>query len=248
MLTMHLSCILVDTGLNPDRVRPGRAWLRNAYRVHQRLCMAFPSKERVEADAAFLQPFDVGDFAQGHVHVPRDHRAGFLYRVDPLPGGRAAVLVQSSLEPDWDYAFSNADHLLAAPSQVRIWDPVFANGEALRFRLLANTVKRVSLKDSDRDGPRVPVAATREAMSEWLATRARRCGFSISAIDAIKPGLTHWSKGAGTGTGVKIRTVLFEGALHVQDAQAFAGAVASGIGPSKAYGCGLISLAKPQGD
>jgi len=242
---MHLSCLLVDTGVDPDRVRPGRAWLRNAYRVHQRLCMAFPSKERVEADAAFLRPFDLGDFARGHVHVPRDHRAGFLYRVDPLPGGRAAVLVQSSLEPDWEYAFNNAAHLLAAPPKVRTLEPSFAKGRALRFRLLANAVKRLPSKDPGRDGPRVPVAATREAMSEWLGARARRCGFAISALDAVEPGWISWSKEAGSGSVVRIRTVLFEGTLQVRDEDAFAGAVASGIGPSKAYGCGLLSVAPP---
>jgi CRISPR system Cascade subunit CasE len=206
--------------------------------------MAFPSRERVEADAAFLQPFDLGDFAKGHVHVTRDHRAGFLFRVDPLPGGRAAVLVQSSLKPDWDYAFGNAAHLLAAPPQVRTWEPSFAIGEALRFRLLANTVKRVSLKDPDRDGPRVPVASTREAMTDWLQSRAGRCGFLVSSLDTLEPGWTHWSKDLASESGIRIRTVLFEGALQVQDKAAFVGAVASGIGPSKAYGCGLLSLAR----
>ena len=50
---MYLSCLLIDVGDDPDRPRPGRTWLRNIYHVHQRLCMAFPSRERMEADPPF---------------------------------------------------------------------------------------------------------------------------------------------------------------------------------------------------
>lgn len=38
--------------------------------------------------------------------------------------------------------------------------------------------------------------------------------------------------------------VLFEGWLEVVDAEALRGVVAQGIGPGKAYGCGLLSLAR----
>ena len=38
---MYLSSIPVETGHDPNRVWPGKRWIRNPYRVHQRLCMAF---------------------------------------------------------------------------------------------------------------------------------------------------------------------------------------------------------------
>src|SRR3990170_2178685 len=111
---MYLSCLLIDLGGNPDRPRPGRLWLRNLYHVHQRLCMAFPSASRTSDDPDYLKPFKPEDFGREQVHVPRGSDAGFLFRIDPRSGGRVVILVQSAVKPDWDYAFRNAAHLLAA--------------------------------------------------------------------------------------------------------------------------------------
>ena len=148
---MFLSALLIDTGTDPDRPRPGRLWLRNRYRVHQRLCMAFPSAARIAADADFLQPFVPGDFADGQVRVARGDTAGFLFRIDTKPGGGVVILVQSAIQPDWTYAFHNAP-LLAAPAQVIPFDPRFARQERLRFRLLANPTKRCTRQSCEPDG------------------------------------------------------------------------------------------------
>ena len=150
---MYLSTLLIDVGDNPDRPRPGRLWLRNVYHVHQRLCMAFPAADpdKRKDDPHWLKPYRPEDFpetrhladkpskdvtaeALRQVHSPRDANSGFLFRVDPQPGGRVVVLVQSAMQPDWDYAFHNASFLLAAPPQVKAFDPRFAQGQRLRFR------------------------------------------------------------------------------------------------------------------
>lgn len=128
---MYLSCLLIDVGDNPDRERPGRRWLRNLYHVHQRLCLAFPSITRKNDDA------------------------GFLFRIDTPPGGRAVILVQSAEKPDWEDAFGlrngaindqgrpigNAGYLLAAPPQVKRDNPCFAKGDRLAFKLRANPIQ-----------------------------------------------------------------------------------------------------------
>ena len=76
-----------------------------------------------------------------HVHVKRDERCGFLFRVEPAQP--PVILVQSAEEPRWDYAFGNAGFLLARPPQVKAFQPQFAAGQVWRFRLRANpTVKR----------------------------------------------------------------------------------------------------------
>jgi CRISPR system Cascade subunit CasE len=90
---MFLSYLLIDTAADPARPRPGRAWVRNPYRVHQRLCMAFPSAERRELDNEFVAPFVPADFptlvrkeetrgGRAHVHHVREEAAGFLFRID----------------------------------------------------------------------------------------------------------------------------------------------------------------------
>ena len=52
---MYHSVLLVNVGADPNRLRPGRLWVRNLYRIHQRLCMAFPDDPRRRHDPAFLQ-------------------------------------------------------------------------------------------------------------------------------------------------------------------------------------------------
>jgi CRISPR system Cascade subunit CasE len=153
---MYLSRLLIQLGDNPDRPRPGRLWLRNIYRVHQRLCMAFPSQERVAADPNFLMPYDPEEFPEDRqgvedaavqpgqmrqVHVPRNGDAGFLFRVDSHHPGSAVILILSAIEPNWEYAFHNAQHLLAAPPQVSPFDPQLKTGGKYRFRLRANPTK-----------------------------------------------------------------------------------------------------------
>ena len=193
---MFLSCLLIDTGINPDRPRPGRVWLRNLYHVHQRLCMAFPSPRRKERDPDFLAPYAPGDFPEQrhladkkkaevepemlkHVHSQRSPDSGFLFRIDPGPDGRAVILVQSAVKPDWDYAFQNAGFLLAAPAEVKVYEPGFAAGQRLRFRVAANPTRKLSQHSRERDGKpvtekwigkRVPVPA--DQLHRWLARQA----------------------------------------------------------------------------
>ncbi|MCA9287987.1 MAG: type I-E CRISPR-associated protein Cas6/Cse3/CasE [Phycisphaerales bacterium] len=236
---MYQSCLLIDTGLNPDRPRPGRMWLGNLYRVHQRLCMGFPSPVRVAGDAHFLHPFAPEDFAQGHVQTQRDATSGFLFRVDALPGGRAVVLVQSAARPDWGYAFSNARHLLAAEPLVREYEHELGAGELRRFRLRANAVRRLPAGEPHTDGPRVPVPP--ERFVPWLEGRAR--GFELPERPTVTPGYVYVNKSGKRGEGRRYRSVVYEGVLRVTDPEALMCQITCGIGPAKAFGFGLLSVA-----
>jgi CRISPR system Cascade subunit CasE len=236
---VYHSCLLIDTGLNPDRPRPGRRWLHNVYRVHQRVCMAFPSQVRLALDGAFLHPFQPDDFASGHVHAPRRADGGFLFRVDPLPLGRAMLLVQSSTRPDWDYAFHNARHLLAADPLEREYEPALEVGQKYRFRLCANAVRRVAPTEPGRDGPRVPVPSDR--LVAWLERRAK--GFALAEQPINTRTYAYFNKSGERGKGVRLHSVLYDGLLTVTDAAAMREAIISGIGPAKAFGFGLLSIA-----
>lgn len=103
---MHLSRLDIDVGNDPTRERPGRLWLRNLYRVHQRLCMAFPSEPCKVADPDFLKPFSPDEFGKGQVHVRRADESGFLFRIDPKPGGGIVILVQSAVKARLGVRFS----------------------------------------------------------------------------------------------------------------------------------------------
>lgn len=244
---MYLSSLLIDVGDNPDRPRPGRLWLRNPYHVHQRLCMAFPSNDRKSRDAEFLGPFNPEDFAGRPVQVRRDAAGGFLFRVDSLLGGRAMILVQSATPPDWNYAFHNAGYLLAAAPHRKEYKPCFTIGQRLQFRLLANPTRKVCTKSEPggekNNGKRIPVQ--NEQMGAWLAARAERGGFAvIEASTAL--GYAYVRKPKVTQV-IRLRSVRYDGVLEVVDTAAFGNALLQGIGPEKAFGFGLLSVAPLHG-
>lgn len=240
---MYRSCLLIDVGNNPDRPRPGRLWLRNRYHVHRRLCMAFPSASRKAEDVDFLKPFKPDEFGNGQVHVKRAVDSGYLFRIEPLPNGRAVIIVQSAVEPDWEYAFHNAKNLLAAPPEVKPFKPRFLKGQCLRFRLAANPTRRLSRHSPDAReesvGKRVPVPT--DQLIEWLHRRAESSGFIIKRdATTLQPGYIYMNK---NGDGQRLRSVLFDGLLRVTDADAFQQTLIHGIGSGKAFGFGLLTIA-----
>jgi CRISPR system Cascade subunit CasE len=244
--------------------------------------MAFPSTERKDKDPQFLDSYRPDDFSmQQHltakpshevhestlknVHAHRDGNQGFLYRIDPQLGcGRAVILVQAAIIPDWDYAFQNAGHLLAATPEVKPFDPVFHQNQRLRFRILANPVRKVSKKSLDFTGkffdqswvgkdvpvPIVDLAKWLERRAEpgWSATKNSeqnqfRPGFSLAEITEIQSGYAYVNKGKGRDQPRRLRSARYEGILVVTDRCDFRNTIAKGIGPGKAFGFGLLSVA-----
>ena len=190
-----------------------------------------------------------GDFS--HVHAPRTSDQAFLFRLDPESGGRVVILVQSATEPKWEYAFQNAQHLLAAPPDTKAFAAEFKPGQLLRFRLEANPTKRLR-KDSQNErgepigekwiGKRVPVPVSK--LEDWLARRAERNGFGLREVMSAQPGYIYVNKEAKAGTGHRLCVVRYEGLLEVVDPQTFREkAIIRGIGPAKGFGFGLLSVA-----
>lgn len=169
---MYHSHLFINVGDNPDRPdwRNCRRWLRNLYRVHQRLCMAYPSPAETAAERLreYCAPFDSGsypllcqlpdDASGGRARGPQH---GFLFRIDypidyELGGRRPVILVQSAGEqaPDWNWAFGidpaavtdsgrpigNAGFLLSAKPKVK---PVSIEVENGQLKLIAPNEQRV---------------------------------------------------------------------------------------------------------
>ncbi|MBC8204261.1 MAG: type I-E CRISPR-associated protein Cas6/Cse3/CasE [FCB group bacterium] len=261
---MFLSHLLIDIGTNPDRERPGRKWLRNAYHIHQRLCMAFPSSERKANDPHFLAPYQPEDFLQ--VHTKRDTDSGFLFRIDPHPGGNVSIIVFSALKPDLDYAFGldpnktdpntgkpvgNAGYLLVTlPEEPRPFHLEIEKGNKFRFRLTANPTRRLSKesqfpkgeKVNDKwIGKRVPVPY--DKLEEWLAHKGKDCGFHLCNITNITTGYVYFNRTNSPGQGKRLFSARFDGVLEVTDSEKLRGTLISGIGSAKAFGFGLMTLA-----
>ncbi|MBK5911020.1 type I-E CRISPR-associated protein Cas6/Cse3/CasE [Rhodothalassium salexigens] len=89
----------------------------------------------------------------------------------------------------------------------------------------------------------------RERGLAWLSARAERCGFALETdasgtpctrVDGYRQ---HVIERRGRRRAV-LSSLDFEGLLRITDPQAFAAALRHGIGPAKAFGCGLL-LVRP---
>ncbi|MCY4112652.1 MAG: type I-E CRISPR-associated protein Cas6/Cse3/CasE [Chloroflexi bacterium] len=228
---MYLSRLALD-----PRDRGVRRDLADVYQMHRTIMSAFPQVEE-----------------PGQART----RLAVLYRVDAdRRTGRVVLLVQSKLKPDWDclpagYLADGVGELSnpATKSVAAAWAALRA-GQTLRFRLRANPTKKIDTKSGPdgrrRHGRRVDLR-TEAQQIDWLARRAERAGFGLlpvlsdSDVPAVRVGAGE--KLLGKGRRLTLVGVRFEGLLQIEDLDRFRRALEEGIGPGKAFGCGLMSVA-----
>jgi CRISPR system Cascade subunit CasE len=81
-----------------------------------------------------------------------------------------------------------------------------------------------------------------EEWRAWLERKLAGCA-DLESLLAVKRLPLNFRKVQERRVG-KIQPVSFQGILSVQDPAAFCALISSGIGPAKAFGCGLLSLAR----
>tara|TARA_R110001583_G_scaffold195343_1_gene372007 strand:- start:115 stop:720 length:606 start_codon:yes stop_codon:yes gene_type:complete len=196
-----------------SKVRITGAACRNPYELHRRLWQLFDTDADAERD--------------------------FLFRVEQANAVQATVLMQSARPPSVDE--KDAELLAKKPYTLSL-----SEGQRLRFLLVANPVKtirdeqgRVNVK-GDVKSCRVPLIRE-EAQREWLVRKfASIASVEELLIDNLLP--VHFRKHREKRAG-KIQPVSFQGMLCVQQPESFIQLIKKGIGPGKAFGCGLVSIA-----
>lgn len=192
-----------------------------------------PQARRDLADAYDMHRTLVRAFVrQEQDEVPR-----FLWRLEPGQlWTEPVVLVQSDRAGDWSHLTALNGYLRNGQDAVasKVYDlHDLLTHPRLRFRLAANpTVTRA--------GKRLGLVGE-DAQLEWLQRQGERQGFALAAALVTGSDMLHCRKGSSR---VSLRRVLFEGVLQVTDANALALAVSQGLGHGKAFGCGLLSLAR----
>ena len=159
-----------------------------------------------------------------------------LYRVEPEErNSHVTVLVQSLQIPDWSCFADEKQGVVSA--RVKEFSPTFKRGDAFKFRLRANPVVT-------RDGKRYGLIRD-ESLLEWLGKKEQNFGARFCSMSVIDEGYVTGSKGNHEGQHrMSLKVARFEGVLEVGDPPKFNAVFAAGIGPAKAFGCGLISLAR----
>ncbi len=211
------------------RTTAARRDLANPYDMHRTLMRAFP---------------DRNEGGPGRV----------LWRADSnsLVGG-LHLLVQSTLPPDWSQLDPG---WLATSPKHRKFEPAFRPGQQLRFRLRANPTRRAGKYHSNTVllGKRIPIVEPAEQIA-WLARKAKPCGYRLIGHlgDGETPNYRVAVSNAGIARSRKPKSTkaaaidhfaaVFDGQLQVTDPDLFARALIQGIGPAKAFGFGLLSIA-----
>lgn len=223
---MYLSRLI----LNP-RNRLVQREIANPYRLHQRVMQAFPD-----------------DLAEGEERV--------LFRLDTHPRtGMLTLLVQSLDAPDWGWldAPDVRGYLWPTPENptFKRFDPTYADGHILAFRLRANPTRRLchgyqrkGREKQNKDNVRVPICKEDEQIA-WLRAKAERGGFDIVHVNARPDGQDALYRERGQDR-ITLLAVTFDGVLRVTDPDLFARTLACGIGTAKGLGFGLLSLAPPR--
>jgi len=165
--------------------------------------------------------------------------ARVLFRLDQDQPGCVSVVVQSQTEPNWLGLDAPGEYLrsIEGPKQMKL--AALTSGRSLHFRLRARPSKRIGARESDGKGKRRTLTA-KDEIFEWLDRKAEMGGFQIceAAFDRV-----YWHESKGGAEEKTLGGVVFEGTLVVNDADKLREAVRNGIGPQKAYGFGLLSLA-----
>lgn len=162
----------------------------------------------------------------------------FLFRVEQRSSRQVQVLVQSQRQP-----IANVENtrLLASKSL----ELHLREGSQLHFLLVANPVKTITDEQRRLDSKgevkkcRVPLIKEEEQMA-WLKRKLEGAAL-VSSMEIEKQLPLYFRKGGKMG---KIQPYTFKGILQVQDAPALQDLLQIGIGHAKAFGCGLLSLAR----
>ncbi|GAA2405606.1 type I-E CRISPR-associated protein Cas6/Cse3/CasE [Streptomyces glaucosporus] len=229
----------------------GSAWL-----TRLRLNTASRTVQRDLGNAAALHRRVMTLVPDGLGDSPRS-RAGVLFRLDADSVGAPVLLVQSRIAPDTSrlpqgYADARTKDMSALLAALR-------PGLAVRYRLLGNAVRRCG-RNSTAGRWKQAIPLRGEEADRWWAERAAAAGLALRTVfsEPSEP-LTAWhpagrgitppaaAKSSGKRNEDQVlvphEATRFEGTATVRDAEALRQALLNGIGRSKSYGCGLLSLA-----
>ncbi len=217
--------------LNPER-RGARKLIGSPHALHAAVLAAFP---------------DAGPKAEGRI----------LWRLDSYSTHRVLLYTVSPGQPDFTHVVEQAGW-----PTTQAWDTSpyqhfldsLAVGQRWQFRLTANPVHSARREGWEDTKPLAHV--TVDQQEQWLLERAERHGFKLvdtqSGTGDGDPGSPDLAVVDRTvqrftrdGSRVTIAMATFQGHLEVGDPVALRRSLTHGVGRAKAYGCGLLTLARP---
>ena len=169
-----------------------------------------------------------------------------LWRIDTDDPLRPALYLLSEERPDLTHVEEQAGWPSSPTVQSARCEPLFdslRDGQTWAFRLKANPTHRAQIRDRSQIVAHVTVAQ----QVEWLVKRSEGLGIKVTeaaapTFDVVAREMLRFRRESAT---VTLGVATYEGQLVVSDREALVAAMRAGIGRAKAYGCGLLTLARP---
>lgn len=174
-----------------------------------------------------------------------------LWRIDRL-GNDIYLLVLSNGKPDFShiveqFGWPGVEQKWETKSYIHFMERIEA-GQRWQFRLRANPVhcvKQTSGLQAQEPAKRGKVYAhvTVQQQEKWLLERAAKNGFKLSegSFHVVQQEMRQFLRRRKP---VTLGIATFEGILEVADVTLFLRTLVCGIGRAKAYGCGLLTIAR----
>ena len=121
-------------------------------------------------------------------------------------------------------------------------------GQQFRFRFRGNPIYRKPRTERNQRGKICP-HVTIKHQEDWLLKKSVDCGFRIAAEDGenslavVDSGMLRFYRERNSPP-VQIVFAVYEGVLDVVDCELFVNCLTNGIGKAKAYGCGMMTVAR----
>ncbi|TGL35339.1 type I-E CRISPR-associated protein Cas6/Cse3/CasE [Leptospira koniambonensis] len=264
---MYLSELKLDL-----RNRITRNWIRNPYHIHQRLWMAFSENfEKKDSESApFLYRFDTnanpGSIIRPRIlvfstQVPNWKSAfGDFSVLENIPDQYSIKEISSTFiqtgmilrfsvvanptKKQKDYRSLFRDELKNYPEKCDHSNQnLYLEGKVK----LEELIKIVSKEQREKLKSKKVGIYKEQDQLEWLSRRGIDNGFEIlnAIIESSGNNQASKTKQREKHTIPKIHTVTFSGILKITDPEKFKTAYTKGIGSGKAFGCGMLLLARP---
>ena len=162
-----------------------------------------------------------------------------LWRIDQIDGEKYLLIVSNGI-PNLSSIVNQFGFVKETDTALtKSYDKFLNNiqdGSIWRFRLAANPVVC-------KGGHRIP-HITPKYQLDWLKSRSEDYGFDVPEATVSGVSSFHLQRGGGSKKKSDIVIATYDGTLAVLDNKKFTETLKTGLGPSKAYGAGLLTVVR----
>lgn len=201
--------------------------------------------------SGFADRLDDYDFFTGHNTGHADHRASLniQHATSMRKDGTIRVLTQATVEAQWKNPEADKwrDALLDDPTP-RVYTPILDG--RIRYELRANPTRT-------KNGRKLALS-TNTDISNWWFRKAETAGLRLDSApdtdspwEMRSPTKTERTQNGTPNSGASggefmVRTHRLTGYATITDPDAHHAALTAGIGPARAYGCGMLLTMRPR--